>query len=396
MAQLSGTAHSFYLWRKKNLKGDGVIWFVILFLSLVSVLSVYSAISSLAFRHSDGNTEYYLIKHSFLLFAGLGAMWFFHKIDYRIYSRLSLILLILSVLLLIFALAFGKSTNSASRWIEIPLIRQTFQPSDLAKLALIAFVSRILAGNQQNLTDFKKVILPIIMALIVICGLIGISNASTALLLFASIALIMFIGRMPIRLFLVPILVIGVVLGVFIKYGQRGVTFTKRIEKFTVADSLKPYQQQQSFIAIANGGMANFNPGGSYQKDTLPEAFSDFIFAVIVEEYGMLGAISVWLAYITLVYRGLITVSKSTSAFGGLLSAGLSFQLAIQAMANMAVAVGLMPVTGQTLPWLSMGGTSLIFTGISFGIIIAVSRGDKSFEESSKPVQANYQQRAAL
>ncbi len=395
MAQLSGTAQSFYRWRTKNLKGDGVIWFVILFLSIVSILAVYSAISSLAFRKADGNTEFFLFKHTALLFAGLATMWFFHNIDYRIYSRLSIILLLLSIAFLIFAFFFGKSTNSANRWITIPLVNQTFQPSDLAKLALIAYVSRVLAGNQQNLTDFKKVALPIMGWSLAICGLIALSNASTAVLLFASVILVLFMGRMPIKFFALPILV-AALLGGAILLGQRGQTFKNRISRFMEHDSLKPYQQQQSFIAIANGGAVNFNPGGSYQKDTLPEAYNDFIFAVIVEEYGMFGAICVWLAYIALVYRGLISVSKSTSAFGGLLSAGLSFQLVIQAMANMAVAVGMLPVTGQPLPWLSMGGTSLIFTGISFGIILAVSRGDKSFEDSSKLSNNTYQQRGAL
>lgn len=363
------------LWLKENLKGDPVMWVVVFLLSLMSILVVYSATGTLAYKKMQGDTEYYLLRHSFLVFLCFVAMWLAHQVDYRYYSKLSRFALILSVPLLIYAYFFGTSINEASRWITIPLINQSFQPSDLAKLALIANLASMLSKRQQRITDVRDSLIPMLIWCGVICGLIALTNYSTAVLLFCTCMLLMFIGRVPARYILILIL-IGVVAGsVALAVGQRGSTVISRMKRYLFPSEV-PFQLEQSYIAIATGGLEGKGPGNSVQRNFLPHPYSDFIYSVIVEEYGMFGAILVLLLYLVLLYRGMRVVARSEKAFGGLLSAGISFSLVIQAMVNIGVAVGLLPITGQPLPLLSMGGTSLLFTGLSFGIIISVSRGE--------------------
>ena len=366
---------TFKQWIDRNLKGDPMIWGIVILLAVISILVVYSATGSLAYKKTGGNTEKYLLDHSMMVFMGLIVMWVAHKIPYKYYGLIGKFLLIISVPLLLFTYAFGSTVNDANRWLSIPGINKAFQPSDIAKLALIATLASLLAKRQKNIANFKKSFLPMIIVIGVITMLIGFANMSTALLLFSTCLLLMFIGRVPSKYIMVVILIGGVFLSASVFLGQRGGTFFSRIEKFTSGGEI-PFQAEQSFIAISTGGITGKGPGKSEQRNTLPHPYSDFIYAIIIEEYGLIGGATVLFLYLALLYRGMRIVAFSTKPFGGLLSAGLSFALVLQAMVNMAVAVGLGPITGLPLPLLSMGGTSLIFTGFSVGIILSVSRGD--------------------
>jgi len=362
-------------WTEKNIKGDLVIWGVVFTLSILSIFVVYSSTGTLAYKMLEGNTEVYLIKHSLLVLLSLGAMWVAHKIDYRYYSKISKLALWVSVPLLFITWQFGNSINEASRWITIPIINQAFQPSDLAKLALITSLASMLAKRQQNIDDFRESLIPVLLWIGAICGLIAMTDLSSAVLLMITCLLLMFIGRVPMKYLAMLVIVGGLAGTVALSVGQRGPTFFSRIESFLDKDEI-PFQARHSYIAIATGGVYGKGPGQSDQRNYLPHPYSDFIYAIIVEEYGTIGGVGVVILYLILLARGMRAVANSQKAFGGLLSAGLSFALVIQAMVNMGVAVGLGPITGLPLPFLSMGGTSLLFTGIALGIIISVSRGE--------------------
>jgi cell division protein FtsW len=359
---------------REHLKGDRQIWWIVLFLSILSVLVVYSATGTIAYQKMGGNTEAYLFKHGALVVLGLVFMFIAHRINYIHYARLSKFGLYLSVPLLIWAYFKGANLNDASRWITIPIINQTFQPSDLAKLALISNLAAMLAKRQRVAYE-PQVLVNMIGWIGLICALIVISNASTALLLAATCFLLMYIGRVP-RGYLAGMVLFCLVAGGFaLVVGQRYQTFVGRISRFQ-DDTKIDYQVEQSYIALANGGVTGQGPGNSHQRNFLPHPYSDFIYAIIVEEYGLVGGVVVLLAYLWLLMRGMRAIQSSTRPFGGLLSAGLTFSIVIQAMINMAVAVGLVPVTGLPLPLLSMGGTSLLFTGAAIGIVISVSRDE--------------------
>ena len=362
-------------WIRTHLKGDRQIWWIVLYLSIMSILVVYSATGTKAFKELDGNTEAFLIKHGLLLLIGIACTYFAHKINYVHYAQLSKFGLWLSIPLLLWAYWKGETLNDANRWVTIPLINQTFQPSDLAKLALISNLAAMLA-KRQRFMDNPAVLFNLILWIAIICSLIILSNTSTALLLAATCFLLMYIGRVPVRYLgymIVACLLFG---GIALAYGQRLGTAVSRVSMFTRSDTI-PFQVEQSYIALANGGVTGQGPGNSHQRNTLPNPFSDFIYAIIVEEYGLLlGGIPVVLAYLWFLWRGLKTLQKATRPFGGLLSAGLTFSIVFQAFASICVAVGLAPVTGQPLPLLSMGGTSLIFTGLAVGIILSVSRDE--------------------
>ncbi len=361
-------------WIKNNLKGDPVIWAIVFILSILSILVVYSATSSLAYRYTQGNTEYYLVKHFSLILMSLVMLWIAHKIDYRYYTGLAKFGLWVSLPLLLFTWKYGLTINEASRWITIPFINQSFQPSDLARLALIVSLANMLAKHQQNIAQLKVTLVPMLIWCGAICGLIALTNLSTACLLLLTCMLLMYIGRIPIK-YLAILTILGLVVGsISIGMGQRKATALSRVKKFIKSDV--PFQTEQGYIAIATGGLYGKGLGKSSQRNFLPHPYSDFIYAIIVEEYGLIGGVVILLLYLTLFYRSMQMVAKSSRAFGGLLSIGLSFALVLQAMVNMGVAVGLVPVTGLPLPFVSMGGTSLLFTGIAFGIILSVSRGN--------------------
>lgn len=362
-------------WFQRNLKGDPVIWAVAVCLAIISILTVYSAAGAYAFKKFGGNTEAPLLKQLSFIGLSLGVMWLTHKVDYRYYAKIALICLYISVPLLIAVIFIGENINSASRWLRIPIVGITFQPSDLAKFALITHISAILAKKQQNIEAVQEYALPLLGWSGLICGLIAWANASTAIVLFSTVGLLMFIGRVPMKYLMALVLVGMLGAGVALFKGERFKTVQKRIEAFSDPDKMS-YQLQQSFIAIATGGVVGKGPGNSTQRNFLPHPYSDFIYAIVVEEYGLFGGIIVLFLFMVLLYRGMVTVARSERAFGGLLSAGLSFALVTQAFVNMGVAVGLGPVTGLPLPLVSMGGTSLLFTGVSLGIILSVSKGE--------------------
>ncbi|MGX5820494.1 FtsW/RodA/SpoVE family cell cycle protein [Chitinophaga lutea] len=370
-------------------KGDKVIWTVVFFLSAVSLLAVYSSTGSLAYRVYSGHTEYYLFKQLSVLVLGILIIYFAHRVNYTIYSRVAQIGFMVSIPLLIYTLAFGSNLNDASRWIRLPVINLTFQTSDIAKLALFMYVSRQLSRKQAVITDFKKGFLPIIVPVGVICALIMPANMSTALLLGASCMLLCFIGRVPLKYLLSMVggaLVLVLLMFAIAKFsGDKGRTgvWTARIESFfSDEDSEIPYQVQWANIAIAGGGVLGKGPGNSTARNFLPHPYSDFIYAIILEEYGIFGAFLVLAAYLILLLRSIRIFKNCPYAFGAFLSLGLSVTLVIQALMHMAVNVHLLPVTGLTLPLVSMGGSSVIFTSLAIGIILSVSR---QVEETTKP-----------
>ena len=259
-------------WAYENLKGDSIIWLIILLLSIFSVLVVYSATGSLAYKYVGGNTEYYLLKHGALVFLSLFAMWVVHKIDYRYYTKISKLLLWVSVFLLVITWFFGANINEASRWLTIPIINQAFQPSDLAKLALIVTLASMLSKRQQNIQDFQRAIIPMLIWIGLICGLIAMTNISSAVMLFGTCMVVLFIGRVPLK-FIGILLIIGGFAGIIaLKFGQRGGTAISRVETFFGDDI--PYQAQQGYAAIATGGLFGKGPGQSDQRNFLPVSYT--------------------------------------------------------------------------------------------------------------------------
>jgi len=372
-----------------KIRGDRVIWGVVIILSAFSVLAVYSSTTTLAYRFQQGFTEFYLVKHLSILILGLALMYIAHKIKYVYYSRISMYAIIVAAPYLLYTLFLGEVRNEAARWATLPGINIMFQPSDLAKLALIMFVASMLAKKQENIRDLKSAFLPTLVPILVICGLILPANLSTAAILFTTCMILMFIGGIKFR-YLLSLAGIGIAgLALFVVFlmvspkssGRIG-TWQQRIETFRGGgDSDDNFQSEQSKIAIASGGVIGKMPGNSMQKNFLPNPFNDFIFSIIIEEYGVIGAIIIVLMYLILLYRGIRIAIKAPGNFGALLAIGVTLSLVIQAFANMAVAVNLVPVTGQPLPLVSMGGTSIWFTSIAIGIILSVSKEIEQNEE---------------
>lgn len=364
-----------------NIKGDKVIWAVVLLLSIFSILAVYSSTGTLAYRKHAGNTEYYLLRHLSILLFGFVLMYLSHLAPYKYYARISQLAIYLSIPLLAYTLFFGTSLNEASRWYTLPLINVSFQPSDFAKLALIMFIARLLAKKQEDIKDFKKGFLSIMIPVVIITILILPANFSTAAMIFTTCLVLMFVGRVRFR-YIAILIGIGIVSFILLisiavnmpKLSGRFGTWQARIESFKSGDSESNFQVEQAKIAIATGGVTGKMPGNSTQKNFLPHPYSDFIYAIIIEEYGLIGGIIVVILYLTLFLRAVKIVIKSPRNFPAFLTFGVSFSLVFQAMVNMMVAVNILPVTGQTLPLISMGGTSIWFTSISIGIILSVSR----------------------
>ncbi|MBK7666740.1 MAG: FtsW/RodA/SpoVE family cell cycle protein [Sphingobacteriaceae bacterium] len=372
------------------LKGDKVIWAIMMLLSLISILVVYSAIVTLAHKFKQGNTEYYLIKHMAIISLGFGLAYLFHKIKYTVFSKVAQIGFILSIPLLLYTLLSGVSAGEANRWIPIPGIGLTFQSSDVAKLMLIMYVARVLTTKQEQLVEFKAVLKYLLVPIGIICALILPANFSTAALLFLNCLFLMFVGRIKVKFMLLIVgacmlfaLLLGVVVYQFPNAIPRGATWKARIENFSKGDSKSNYQSEQAKIAIATGGVIGKGPGNSTQRAFLPQASSDFIYAIIIEEYGLaLGFIMLFL-YMIFLFRGIKIMRDTDKTFGGFLAGGLAFSLVFQALINMAVAVNLFPVTGQPLPLVSMGGTSIWFTCIAIGIILSVSRSSEDKTEEN-------------
>ena len=360
-----------------RLCGDRVIWAIIFLLSLVSLVSVYSSTSTLALRYQSGDTEYYFFKHAILLGAGLVVTFLVHKLDYRLFARLSMLLLPLCIILLVITLLQGEENeiNQASRWINI--FGQSFQPSDLAKFTLVAYLAKDLAKMQDYIRDFYKAFLPTITWVLLICGLIAPSNLSTALLIFACCTLLMYIAGVNLK-YLAGLGVAGV-LGVIVlvQVADRAPTWRSRYRDF--ADRIfnpnhtPSYQTAQANVAIASGGVFGRGAGKSVQRNYLPHPYSDFIYAIIIEEYGLMGGLFVLGLYLMLLIRtvAIVTISRT---FGALLAIGLALMIVMQALINIGVTVGILTVTGLPLPLISLGGTSILLTGLSLGAILSVSK----------------------
>lgn len=386
------------IWRRT--KGDKVIWAIVILLTLVSILVVYSSIGSLAYK-TNNSTESYLFRQVGYILIGVIIIYFAHRINYTFYSRIATILFFITIPLLIYTLKYGSHINDASRWIRLPGVGLTFQTSDLAKLALFVYMSRLLSKKQDVIKDFKKGFLPLIIPVVIICMLIAPANLSTAALIGGIGLLLMFIGRVSVKH--IMYVVIAALLPVFILLGiashyydtkthtskdlpavlsvGRVPTWIKRIQNFRYSESGEgSYQIQQAKIAIASGGLFGKGPGKSTQRNFLPHPYSDFIYAIIIEEYGLVGGAVILLIYLLFLFRSIRIFKRCPFAFGAFLAVALSFTLVIQAMVNMAVNVNLFPTTGVTLPLVSMGGSSLLFTCAAIGIILSVARNVEQME----------------
>jgi cell division protein FtsW len=386
---------------RSRTKGDKVIWTTVLLLAVVSLLVVYSSTGLLAYKMYKGNTEIYLFKQFAFIMVGILVIYFAHQVNYIVYSRVAKILFLVSIPLLVYTLFFGVKLNEGSRWIRLPIINMTFQTSDLAKLALFMYLSRLLSKKQDVIKDFKQGFLPVITPVAIVCVLIAPANLSTALLTGATSLMLLFIGRvrakhlfLTIAVALIPVVIL-IAAAVIRHRADNGLTerpskenksrifvrvdtWINRVGTFIYGgkedNNDDNYQVNQAKIAIAKGGMIGRGPGNSQQRNFLPHPYSDFIYAIIIEEYGLIGGAFIVFIYLVFLLRSIRIFRKCPFAFGAFLALGLSFTLVIQALANMAVNVNLFPVTGVTLPLVSMGGSSFLFTCLAIGIILSVAR----------------------
>jgi len=382
-----------------HIKGDRVIWMVVIILSILSLLAVYSSTGTLAYKYQEGNTLYYMMKHLIILALGFVLMYLAHLVKYTYYSRIFQIALYVAIPLLIITLFLGKDVNEARRALPLPF-GLTFQASDLAKLTLIMYLARILTKKQEMIKDFRSAFVPIMLPVIIVCALILPSNLSTALMLFATSLVLMFIGRVRMKYIFSLIGIAIAAFSIFIlimmalpKERQgRLETWQNRIESFFDDSGKEEDQVLQSKIAVASGGILGKMPGNSTQRNFLSHPYSDFIFAIILEEYGLFGGSFVVLLYLILLFRAVRIVTKIPRTFGALLTIGVAFLLVFQALINMGVAVDLLPVTGQPLPLVSMGGTSIWFTSISIGILLSASREVSKGEtgEDNQEIKESY------
>ena len=367
-----------------NLKGDRTIWGVVFALSLFSLLVVYSTAGWA-----------YLFKHFIKLVIGIIAMYIVHNIKFKYFSKIGQLTYFLSIALLILVLLIGVSINGASRWITIAGLQ--FQPSDIAKLAVLLYIARQLSIKRDVLVSFKNVVWYILLPLVIICFLILPNNFSTSALIFINGIALMFIANIKLKhICLIISLSILSILSIyfFTKYTSlgekiipRSITWVSRIDAYIFDNDdynhSKDFQQIQALVAIQNGGVQGVGPGKSIQRSILPYSSSDFIFAIIIEEYGIVGGICIVLAYLILFFRAIRISLNTNSVFASLVTVGIVFSMVLQALINMLVSVGIMPVTGQTLPLISMGGTSIVFTCISIGIVLSISRdaSDRNYEK---------------
>ncbi len=389
--------------------GDKVVWAIVVLLTMMSLLAVYSSTGTLAYKMSR-STESYLFKQFGFITVGIAIIYFAHLVNYTVYSKVSQLLFIISIPLLIYTLFFGTNLNDANRWIRLPIINLTFQTSDLAKLALFMYLSRQLSKRQETIKDFKNGFLPVILPIVVICALIAPANLSTALLTGATGLVLLFIGRASLKhiggVIVIAAIPVVMLIGFAKMYynesdhkaeplpkiltkGRVG-TWIGRVQTFMYADKTETsYQIQQAKIAIAKGGWMGLGPGNSEARNFLPHPYSDFIYSIIIEEYGLMGGAVVLMIYLLFFYRCIRIMKKCPYAFGAFLSLGLSFTLVVQGMANMAVNVNLVPVTGVTLPLVSMGGSSFLFTCLAIGIILSVARNVESIEGNTAEEKSN-------
>ncbi len=369
----------------KNIKGDRLIWAIAALLAIFSFLPVYSAASNLAYASDNGHTFNYFIKHFVHLFLGFAIIYGVHKIPYRYFKGLSMIMIpVVLVLLMVtmFQPDLAESATNARRWIRVPLVGFTFQPSTLASVVLMVYVARYLSKIQHKEISFKETLLPLWAPVFLILVLILPANFSTTAMIFTMVVILAFLGGYPLR-YLGLIVGSGLIVFTFFilvakafpdMMPNRIDTWMSRIDNFSNGeDADANYQIEKAKIAIASGGIKGLGPGKSVQKNFLPQSSSDFIFAIIIEEYGMVGGLFLLLFYMLLLIRLVIVSQKSETVFGKLLVVGVGLPIVFQALINMAVAVELFPVTGQTLPLISSGGTSIWMTCLAIGIVLSVS-----------------------
>lgn len=378
-----------------NIKGDRMIWAIVALLAIFSFLPVYSAASNLAYTYGDGQTFTYFIKHFVHLFLGFSIIYAIHKIPYRYFKGLSMVMFPVVLILLLVTLLQGTTIDgaNASRWIRVPFVGFTFQPSTLAALVLMVFVARYLSKIFEENISFKSSIIPLWLPVFVVLILILPANFSTTAIIFTMILVLAFLGGYPLR-YLVAIIGSGLlVLAFFVLIAKafpdsmpnRVDTWTSRIVNFMDdRDSEEDYQIEKAKIAIATGSVYGLGPGKSVQKNFLPQSSSDFIFAIIIEEYGLIGGLFLLVLYLLLLFRIVIVAQKAGTVFGKLLTIGVGLPIIFQALVNMGVAVELFPVTGQTLPLISSGGTSIWVTCLGIGIILSVSAKREEIRNQSE------------
>ena len=375
-----------------NIKGDRLIWAIVALLAIFSFLPVYSAASNLAYSGGNGSTFSFFVKHFMHLFLGFSIMYGVHKIPYRYFRGLSLIMIPIVLILLIVTMFQGITIDgaNASRWIQIPIVGMSFQTSTLASVVLMVYVARYMSKIKDKDITFKSSVLPLWMPVFLVLILILPANFSTAAIMFVMVAMLVFIGGYPIRYLLVILASGAIALTLFILIAKafpdampnRIDTWMSRLDSFSDGeDSEADYQIEKAKIAIASGGIQGVGPGKSIQKNFLPQSSSDFIFAIIIEEYGLIGGLSLIILYMWLLFRIVIVAQKADTMFGKLLVLGVGLPIVFQAMINMGVAVELFPVTGQTLPLISSGGTSIWMTCLAIGIILSVSAKREEIKE---------------
>ena len=375
----------------KHIKGDRTIWALVAILAVFSFMPVYSASTNLVYVVGSGSTLGYLLKHMVLLIMGFGIIYGVHKIPYRYFSGGSVLMLPIVFVLLIFTMMQGTTIGgaNASRWIRIPFVGIGFQTSTLAGLVLMVYVARYLAKKKEKTINFKESLLQLWLPVGGILMLILPANFSTTAIIFFMILVVTFIGGYPLK-YLGIILGSGILLLTFFvliakafpdAMPNRVETWQNRITRFSDPQDKDVYQVEKAKIAIATGGPIGLGPGKSVQKNFLPQSSSDFIFAIIIEEYGLVGGILTALIYFLLLFRIFVVIRKTVTIFGTLLVIGVGCPIIFQAIINMAVATNLFPVTGQTLPLISSGGTSIWMTCFALGMILSVSASKQETEE---------------
>lgn len=376
----------------KHIKGDRTIWSIVAILAIFSFMPVYSASTNLVYVVGSGSTFGYLIKHMVLLLMGFVIIYGVHKIPYRYFSGGSVLMLPVVIVLLIYTLSQGTTIGgaNASRWIKIPFVGVGFQTSTLAGLILMVYVARYLARHKEKEIVFRESLIQLWAPIAVVLALILPANFSTTAIIFSMILLLCFIGNYPLKFigYIIAMGVAGLLLFILIAkafpdaVSNRVQTWENRIESFSKSDGIEGYQVNKAKIAIATGGLMGLGPGKSVQKNFLPQSSSDFIYAIIIEEYGLIGAFLVIFIYFILLFRIVIAAKKATTVFASLLVIGVGLPIIFQAIINMAVASNLFPVTGQTLPLISSGGTSIWMTCFALGMILSVSASKDETEET--------------
>ncbi|GAA5220931.1 FtsW/RodA/SpoVE family cell cycle protein [Membranihabitans marinus] len=363
---------------KQNLKGDRNIWVIFAFLCLASMLAVYSSAGIMEYRAGGLGVGYSILKHMLLIVIGGMVVYVVHQLPHRFFSAIAPTFLLVAIGLLIFTMFFGVEKNDARRWISLPIIGFSLQTSDLAKVAIVLFLARTISTKQAIIKDFRSAFLPLLTPILLVCILIAPSDLSSAAILFVTCLIMLFVGRIKMKyimlIFLTGIIALAVfiLLGDFVDGFSRVDTWMSRLSDFV--NGAGSSDNTQAKIAIAQGGWFGIGPGNSVQRNFIAYPYADFIYAIICEEYGAIGAFFILILYLLLLFRCTKILTRSRKAFGALLAFGLCINIVLQALANLAVSVHLVPPTGLNLPMISMGGSSQLFTALQFGIILSVSR----------------------